>query len=151
MIFLTNLPKFVEDFATSFKYGSYKSNNKTKFNRDLSLQRLEKKETMVIYSSERKDKWKNGEIVLAPFGNLSRKLNPGDSLQRVVICRWKRRRVFFCACFTSSLFCIFMISSWAVCSKGLGLVACVCLHFRRYCELQCEVYIETSERIFFFT
>jgi len=35
---------------------------------------------------------KNGEIVLAPFGNLPRKLNPEDSLERVVIRRRKRRR-----------------------------------------------------------
>ena len=51
------------------------------------------RETAVICCWERKDKWKNGEIVLAPFGNFLRKLNPGeDSLERVVIRRQKRRR-----------------------------------------------------------
>lgn len=102
----TNLPKFVEDFAA--KYDSYTSG--TKFNRDLSRQQLERKETAVIYSRERKDRWKNGEIVLAPFGNLPRKLNPGDSLEHVVIRRRKRRRnaacfftlVLFLPCFVYS-------------------------------------------------
>lgn len=63
-----------------------------KFNRNLSRQQLERKETAVIYSYERKDRWKHGEIVLAPFGNLPRKLNPGDSLERIVIRLRKRRR-----------------------------------------------------------
>lgn len=140
MIFLTtNLSKIVEDFCCKFKYDLYISEFCIwmKFNRSLSWQRLERIET--IYCSGKKDRRKNREIVLAPFGNLPRKLNPGDSLKRIII-RWQKRWCnaprFFCAHFTSSLFCIFMISSWAVCSKGLGLVACVCLHFCQYCKLR---------------
>lgn len=84
LIFVTNLPKFVEDFATSLNTIRM---SRPKFNHGLSLQRLEKKETIVIYSSESKDNGEKREIVLAPFGNLPRKLNPGDSLERVVIRR----------------------------------------------------------------
>jgi len=79
------------------------------------------RETAVICCWERKDKWKNGEIVLAPFGNFLRKLNPGeDSLERVVIRRQKSggggggggsemRHGFFCS-LLRALFCIFMKS-----------------------------------------
>jgi hypothetical protein len=63
-----------------------------------------RKETAVICRGGQKDRWKNGEIVLAPFRNLPRKLNPGGSLERVVIRRRKRRRASpFCSVLLSVL------------------------------------------------
>lgn len=123
--------------------------SRTKFNRGLSLQRLGKKETMVIYSSESKGEkrgnrsrsiWKSPSKVKS--GRFSRACRYSPA-KKTVQCG-----AFFCTPFTSSLFCIFMISSWAVCSKGLGLVVCICLYFCRYSELQCERSIHRDVRAY---
>lgn len=121
----------------------------TKFNRVLSRQRLERIETTDIYCSGKKDRWKNGEIVLALFESPS-KVKSGRFSQacHYSLAKKMAQRVFFRSFYFVLILYIHLISSWAVCSKGLGLVACVCLHFCHYCKLR-EQSIYRDVRAFF--
>jgi len=96
-----------------------------------------RKETAIIRRRERKDDWKNGEIILAPFGNLPRKFNPAIPFSGAYRHSTLWRGVLFFCC-SLCLFCIFMKSSQAIRSKGLGLVARMCreLHFRLWAFLR---------------